>query len=230
MLISNTDADDFKNIWYEYFDLGTDYSKIKSEVSKDEVMQKAVSCGCGMRILRQDFWETLISFIISSNNNIPRIKKIVEKLASEYGDELTYKDKKYYAFPSASTLSKLSPEEIGICRGGYRCGYLSGTSSRMITAGIDKKYLEGIGTAHARNALLEFSGVGPKVADCVLLYSGTKFDVFPTDVWVRRVMEILYLHKPASLKEIQSFSSGYFGDLAGYAQQYLFYYARLSRL
>lgn len=230
ILINNTGADDFKNIWYEYFDLGTDYSEIKSAVAKDDIMRRAVSYGCGMRILRQEFWETLISFIISSNNNIPRIMKIIEKLSAQCGEEINYGNKTYHTFPSAAALSNASPEEIGICRGGYRCGYISGTSAKMEIARIDKKNLEKKSTPDARKTLLEFPGVGPKVADCVLLYSGIKFDVFPTDVWVKRVMESLYIHKPASLGKIQSFAAERFGALAGFAQQYLFYYARKNKL
>jgi len=226
LYLNNTSLEDFQNIWYEYFDLGTDYDRIKSAVAKDDIMNKAVEFGHGIRLLRQELPEVLISFIISTNNNIPRIKKIVEALSRQFGNEIEYKGKPYYSFPDMSCLSCAGIDEIAVCRGGYRTNYIYNTTRFFEADKPCREYLKSMGTEDARKYLLKLSGVGPKVADCVLLYAGIKFDVFPTDVWVRRVMGHLYLNRSAGLKEISSFASSYFGEFAGYAQQYLFYFAR----
>jgi N-glycosylase/DNA lyase len=136
----------------------------------------------------------------------------------------------YYSFPGADKLSEAGMEELEACRGGFRCKYILNTARMVKNGEVRLEELEGMDTGKAREELMKFPGVGPKVADCVLLYSGTKQDVFPTDVWVKRVMEELYFKREASFKEIQDFASSYFGDLAGFAQQYLFYYARENRI
>lgn len=228
--LSNTVVEDFKNIWFDYFDLGRDYSYIKERVMKDEVMKEAVKFGSGIRLLKQDIWETLISFIISANNRIPRIMKTVDEISRLYGREIEMKSEKYYAFPSIDELSRASLEELKCSGGGFRCKYIMG-ASRMINEGqISINDVASMYTADARSYLMKFQGVGPKVADCTLLYSGTKYDVFPTDVWVKRVMEELYFKREASFGEIQDFARDYFGEYAGFAQQYLFYYARENRI
>lgn len=230
--ISNSDGSDFGNIWYDYLDLGRDYGEIKKVLSgKDEVMRKAVEFGYGIRILRQEIWETLISFILSANNRIPRIMKTVAAISKFYGEEIAVDGERFYSFPPVEKLSSSSVEELEVCRGGFRCKYIV-NSSRMIKNGDvcleEMKKMETVSAARAE--LMKFPGVGPKVADCVLLYSGTRYDVFPTDVWVKRVMEELYFKREASFKEIQEFASDYFGELAGFAQQYLFYYARENKI
>lgn len=226
----NTDMKDFKDIWFDYFDLGRDYSLIKEKVTKDEVMKEAVAFGKGIRLLRQDIWETLISFIISANNRIPMIMKTVAAISRVYGNEIEVDGKKYYTFPHYSELSKSTLEELEVCKGGFRCKYIMSASKKIDEGEISLEDIPSMDTKEARDYLMRFSGVGPKVADCVLLYSGTKHDVFPTDVWVKRVMEELYFKREASFKEIQDFASSYFGKYAGFAQQYLFYYARENKI
>lgn len=228
--ISNSTVDDFMNIWYEYFDLGRDYSEIKTELAKDEVMKKAIEFGYGIRILKQDIWETLISFIISANNRIPMIMKVVAAISKVYGDEVTLAGKSYYTFPNIDRLADASLQQLEVCRGGFRCKYIIKTANDIRDGKVDLYALGNMETDKARSELTKLAGVGNKVADCTLLYSGTKYDVFPTDVWVKRVMEELYFKREASLKEIQNFSREYFGELAGFAQQYLFYYAREHRI
>lgn len=230
MRIRNSSAEDFKNIWYEYFDLGTDYSRIKEAVALDETMEQAVKFGHGIRILRQDIWETLISFIISANNRIPMIMKVVSSISQQYGKKLEYDGREYYTFPSMDKLSVEDPEELNFCKGGFRCKYIASTSKMIKDGQVDLEGLKDLGTDEARSELTKLPGVGNKVADCTLLYSGTKQDVFPTDVWVKRVMEELYFKREASFSEIQAFAAEYFGKLAGYAQQYLFYFARENRI
>lgn len=228
--IINSTLDDFNSIWYEYFDLGRDYSRIKQLLAKDDVMKSAIEFGHGIRILKQDIWETLISFIISANNRIPMIMKVVASISNMYGEELIFNGKKYFSFPDIKKLGQASLEELSVCKGGFRCKYIVKTTSLLNDESIEIQGLNKLNTDDARNLLIKFPGVGNKVADCTLLYSGTKQNVFPTDVWVKRVMEELYFKREASFKEIQEFASSYFGELSGFAQQYLFYYARENKI
>ncbi len=233
LVIRNATPEDFERIWFDYFDLGRDYAKIKQAVSIDGIMKKAVEFGSGIRLLKQEPWETLISFILSSNNRIPRIMKIIDDISRLYGEELEYNGRSFYGFPDAQCLAARSLEEIQACRGGYRCAYIQRTAARAVSGEFDflrLADLADLGASEARNYLMQLHGVGGKVADCVLLYSGTRYDVFPTDVWVRRVMEELYFKRETGFKEIQQFAAENFGEYAGMAQQYLFYYAREHKI
>lgn len=230
LTLDNTTTDDFRHIWFDYFDLGTDYGEIKKTVAIDPIMEKAVEFGSGIRLLRQEPWEALISFILSSNNRIPRIMKIIGELSKLFGNEIRYRDRSFYSFPDAFSLSGCSLEQISECRAGYRCGYISTTAAEVAVNGYDHERLSEMGTDEARKELLQFKGVGNKVADCALLYGGIKYDVFPVDVWVKRVMEELYFKREAGFPEIQRFASEKFGRYAGFAQQYLFYYAREHKI
>lgn len=230
LVLENVTMEDFKHIWFDYFDLGTDYALIKKAVSIDPIMKKAVEFGSGIRILRQEPWEVLISFILSSNNRIPRIKKIIDDISRLFGAQIGYEGEKYYTFPNPPALAACSLEQIQGCRAGYRCAYIHETSKAVVDGGFEPQRLAAMETDEARETLLKLMGVGNKVADCILLYSGIKRDVFPTDVWVRRVMEELYFRREASFKEIQQFAAEKFGVHAGVAQQYLFYYAREQKI
>ncbi|NLD46772.1 MAG: 8-oxoguanine DNA glycosylase [Clostridiaceae bacterium] len=226
----NTNLTDFKNIWFDYFDLGRDYSLVKEKIMKDDIMRSAVAFGYGIRLLKQDIWEALISFIISANNRIPRIMKTVAAISAVYGSEIEVDGQKYYTFPGAKELLGSTLEKLEECRGGFRCKYIMSAAQSIEDGTMKLDAVSGMQTDEARNYLMKFNGVGPKVSDCVLLYSGTKYNVFPTDVWVKRVMEELYFGREASFKEIQDFAADYFGEYAGFAQQYLFYYARENRV
>lgn len=226
----HSSAKDFIDLWYEYFDLGRDYLDIKQKLSKDDIMRKAIEFGRGMRILKQNSWEMIISFIISSNNRIPRIINIIDAISKVYGEEIEFEGQVRYSFPGLEKLSCTSIEDLDFCKSGYRCKYIVETSKMLKSGVVSADRLFGRSTEEARNELMKLSGVGPKVADCILLFSGIKQDVFPTDVWVKRVMEELYFGRETSLKEIQEFIKDYFGELAGFAQQYLFYYARENKI
>ena len=222
-----------KDVVEEYFDLNRDYEKIKEELSKiDENMKTSIEYGKGIRILNQDLFETIISFIISANNNIPRIKGIIERLSKKYGDEIIWNDKKYYAFPTAKSLKDVSVKEYRDLGLGFRDIRLYETVKMILEGKVNLEELEkNKNTMEVREKLLELSGVGPKVADCILLFSDLKrFEVFPIDVWVRRVMNDLYIKKEdetkVNKKEIEKLAKEKFGDLAGLAQQYLFYWRR----
>ena len=187
---------DIKQIVEEYFDLNRDYNHIKQILSNvDENLKMSIQYGRGIRILNQDLWETIISFIISANNNIPRIKGIIERLSQNYGNKIEWNDKEYYTFPSAKQLENVSIEDFRKLGLGFRDVRLYETTHMVLNNEIDLKELhKEKDTLKVREKLLELSGVGPKVADCILLFSTLKrFDTFPIDVWVRRVMNELYI-------------------------------------
>ena len=215
-----------------YFDLNRDYSTIKNKLSKvDNNLLEATGYGSGIRILNQDLWETIISFIISANNNIPRIKGIIERMSKQYGKEIKYNGKSYYTFPTAKELSKATVEDLKKLGLGFRDVRVYETTQMIYSKEFDLEELYSLDTKKAQEKLLTLSGVGPKVADCILLFSTLKrFDVFPIDVWVRRVMNDLYIHdedeKKINKKEIRKIADEKFGTLEGLAQQYLFYWKR----
>ena len=223
---------DIESIIKDYFDLNRDYKQIKSELSKVDInLEKSIEYGKGIRILNQDLWETIISFIISANNNIPRIKGIIERLSKKYGNEIIWNNNKYYTFPTPEQLKDVSVEEFRSLGLGFRDVRLYETTKMIINKEIDLNDLEKQDTDIAREMLLNLSGVGPKVADCILLFSTLKrFDVFPIDVWVRRVMNDLYIknedESKVSKKQIMNLANEKFGNMAGIAQQYLFYWKR----
>ena len=216
-----------------YFDLNRNYEKIKEQLSKvDQNMKKSIEYGNGIRILNQDLWETIISFIISANNNIPRIKGIIEILSEKYGDEIKYKGNKYYTFPTQEQLKNVTVEEYRKLGLGFRDIRLYETTKMILNKQVDIENMKNNpNTIEVREELLKLSGVGPKVADCILLFSDLKrFEVFPIDVWVRRVMNDLYIKNEdetkVNKKQIEKIANEKFGDLAGLAQQYLFYWRR----
>lgn len=208
-----------------YFDLCTDYSGIKAFYGQDEVLKNAIAFGEGVRILNQDKFETLISFIISANNNIPRIKKSVELISKRYGKNISGN---YYSFPSAHELSRASEEDLKDCGVGFRNKYIVNTC-KSILSGFSLEEVAKLPTDKCKKELMTLMGVGPKVADCVMLFSMGKKDAFPIDVWIKRIMESLYIKKELSLKEIETVAKEKFGLYAGVAQQYLFFYAKSQR-
>ena len=226
-----SDADIKKHIAY-YFDLDRDYSKLRKKIaSVDDNLKVATKYGKGIRILNQELWETIISFIISANNNIPRIKGIIERMSEKYGKKMVFDGKTYYSFPTPKELSKASVEDLRKLGLGFRDKRIYETTKLIASGEADLKKLFKLSTVDARDELLDLQGVGPKVADCILLFSDLKrFDVFPIDVWVRRVMNELYIHNKdenkVSKKEIEKIANEKFGDYKGLAQQYLFYWKR----
>ena len=214
----------------EYFNLKRDYEKIKEQLGNvDEYLKTSIQYGKGIRILNQDLWETIISFIISANNNIPRIKGIIERISQKYGNEIEWNGKKYYTFPTYEQLKDVTIQEYRNLGLGFRDIRLYETTQMILNKEVDlEKLKNNPNTQEVRNELLRLSGVGPKVADCILLFSDLKrFDVFPIDVWVRRVMNDLYIKEDDETKvskvKIEKLAEEKFGDLKGLAQQYLFY-------
>ena len=229
LIIDGTDENEFQDLWRRYFDFDRDYGEIKRTLSmRDSVIGSAIAAGSGIRLLNQDNWETLISFIISQNSNIPRIKKCIEKLSENFGEELpTYRGKKRYAFPSIEALSELSPQALSEIGLGYRARYITETAKTIARDG--GKMLYSLGELPVREAyeyLVSLCGVGPKVANCILLFSMQKYESFPIDVWVKRVMNRLYHIDENDSAKMESFAVETFGEYGGFAQQYLFYYMR----
>lgn len=226
--LNNTNLEDFNTIWYNYFDLGTNYTEIKNTLKNmDEYLDKACEFGWGIRILQQDGWEMLVSFIISSNNRIPMIQKAIENLSRNYGKFIgEYEGKKYYAFPTPEELNKASQEEIRACQTGFRDKYIKSTTESVIENKENISAYTNLSTEECIKELTKFNGVGPKVGDCIALFGMQKYDTFPVDVWVKRVMQEFYVEEDMSLPKIRKYAIDKFEDLAGFAQQYLFYYAR----
>ena len=228
IIFDNTNKEDFENIWFDYFDLGRNYGEIKNQLKvMDEYLEKATEFGKGIRILQQDGWEMLISFIISANNRIPMIQRAINNLSERYGKFIDeYRGKKYYAFPTPEELSTVSVEDIRACQTGFRDKYIKSVVDYVNENDDDVLSYRELDTSECIKELVKFNGVGPKVADCIALFGMQKYDTFPVDVWVKRVMEEFYVEDNLSLPKIRKFALDKFGDLAGFAQQYLFYYAR----
>lgn len=224
---------DGNKICTKYFDLKRDYDFMKDSLSKiDDFLKNSINYGEGIRLLNQDLWETIISFIISANNNIPRIKGIIERLCVNYGDKIVWNDKEYYTFPTVKQLSKANVEDLRKLGLGFRDVRVYETTKKILNKEVDLEELRKEQDSKiVREILLSLDGVGPKVADCILLFSDLKrLEVFPIDVWVRRVMNELYFHKEDETKlakgEIEKLAREKYGNLAGIAQQYLFYQRR----
>lgn len=225
---------DIEDICKNYFDLDRNYEEIKKTLSLvDDNMKESIRYGEGIRILNQDLWEMIISFIISANNNIPRIKGIIERMSAKYGQEIKFRGTSYYTFPTIDELSQASVKDLKDLGLGFRDRYVYETTKKIKEGKINLENLKQEPTNEVRKQLLTLTGVGPKVADCIMLFSTLKrFDVFPVDVWVRRVMNDLYIHNEdetkVNKKQIQEIARDKFGALEGIAQQYLFYWKRES--
>ncbi len=207
-----------------YFDLERDYSTIKKQYAHDPYLQKGMEYAGGIRVLRQPPFETLISFIISSNNNVLRISKIIETICQRYGEKI----KEHYDFPTADVLASLSVQDLEKCGTGYRARYIIETA-KMICGGFDLDGLRKASYFEARHRLTALPGVGPKVAECVALYSLGFTQAFPGDVWMKKVLCNVYGYTGKNDADLRAFVDEKFGEYAGIAQQYLFHYARNNK-
>lgn len=212
IIFKNISIDDFNIVWRTYFDLDTDYEKILS-CFNDETIKKAVTAYYGIRILNQDPWETLCSFIISQNNNIPRIKGIISRLCNMYGEKISGND---YAFPKPEKLAELNKADLIDLRAGFRTKYILDAARKTANGEIQPEKIHIMSIEEAAKELKKIKGVGDKVAACTLLYGYGKKDAFPVDVWVKRIMQYYY---PDGLPKC---TEGY----KGVAQMYLFEYFR----
>lgn len=224
---------DIKKICEDYFDLKRDYEKIKKQLgSIDDFLKESINYGNGIRILNQELFECVISFIISANNNIPRIKKIIERISKQYGNKICFEGNEYYTFPTPEQLSNATVSDLRQLGLGFRDVRVYNTTKMILENEVDLHKLEELNNSDLiREELLKLDGVGEKVADCIMLFSTLKrLDVFPIDVWVRRVMNELYINAEdetkINKKEIRKIAEEKYKDLAGIAQQYLFYWKR----
>lgn len=221
-------GNDHKDFWYHYLDLGTDYEAIKKALMKeDPKMEEIISKGSGIHLLNQDPWETLISFIISQNNHIPRIKKCVESLSTLFGEPLgQHFGKDHYTFPSPSKMASLTEEDLAPVKLGYRAPYLLKAAKMVVRDGEGRLSSCNLkGREEGFKYLLEFPGVGAKVANCMMLYGLGQRDSFPLDIWMKRMMNQLYGFAQDDTKAMEAFAREKFGSYGGIAQQYLFNYA-----
>lgn len=237
VIIYNTNVKEFNEIWADYFDLHRDYGKIKEILRKDELLKTSVEFGSGIRLLRQEAFELVISFIISANNRIPMIKRAIENISKSFGKEIKYNGKIYYAFPTIEDMNKASMEELEACGTGFRAKYIKDTVDKIYKSKneeykkeYDLDFIKSQDDDTCHEMLQTFNGIGPKVADCIMLFSMGKYSAFPVDVWVKRAMQHFYLAPDVSFKKIRDFGRNKFGDLSGFAQQYLFYYARENNI
>ena len=232
VIFKGTNLKEFDEIWMDYFDLNTDYKEIRKVLSNNEILPKAMEYGKGIRILNQNHFEMLISFIISANNMIPRIKKSIEVISMRYGKFICEdENRKYYSFPTVEELSKATVEDLReFAKVGFRDKRIFDTVNMILNEKIDLYSFENLETDILREELLKFSGVGNKVADCIMLFSYKRGEVFPVDVWIKRVMEELFIKKETPVKKISKEADRIFGKYAGYAQQYLFYYGREEKI
>ncbi|WP_027626677.1 DNA-3-methyladenine glycosylase family protein [Clostridium lundense] len=240
VIIYNTDKKEFSQIWVNYFHLHRDYSEIKSILSRDNLLKKSVDFGYGIRLLQQDPFELIVSFIISANNRIPMIKRAIENISKKWGEAISYKGNIYYSFPTIDKLSEATEEELEECGTGFRAKYIKDTVEKIhnninpqsveYNELFDINWIKVQDDDKCHTSLQNFMGIGPKVADCIMLFSMGKYSAFPVDVWVKRAMQHFYLAPDVSLKKIRDFARNKFGELSGFAQQYLFYYARENHI
>ena len=250
VILENVTLPEFHDHFKEYFDWNRDYDKVKQKLKKDPLMKEAMAFGYGIRILNQEPFETLISFILSANNIIPKIKNGVRKISLNYGKEISYQGETYYAFPTPEELSVASEDDLRALGVGFRAKYIYETTKMIVRARAllearesraltdeelgdlkyDLDYLATLPHDLCHLGLQGYVGVGPKVADCVMLFSMKKQEAFPVDVWVKKAMVHFYGAESTNLPKIRTFGQAQFGNLSGFAQQYLFYHARENKI
>lgn len=214
LFIDNASEEDFEKIWKSYLDLELDYGKIREEISKiHPILKEAGEYASGIRILRQESWEALCTFIISQNNNIKRIKGIVDRLCENFGRKIDGG----YGFPTAETLAKLELENLAPLRAGFRNKYIIDAAKKVSSGEVEFEKCRTLPYDEARAQLMKIKGVGVKVADCALLFGLHRIEAFPVDVWMKRALETLFPDMTAED----------FGEYAGIAQQYIFHYSRM---
>lgn len=215
LYIDNATKEDFEKIWKPYLDLDLDYGKIRKEISKiHPVLNEAAKYAPGIRILRQEPYEALCTFIISQNNNIKRIKGIIERLCENFGEKLESGE---FAFPTAEKIASLSEEDLSPLRAGFRNKYIIDGARKVASGEVNLEICKTLPYEEARAELMKIKGVGVKVADCTLLFGMHRIEAFPIDVWMKRAMEILF----------PDMTGEDFGEYAGIAQQYIFHYSRM---
>jgi len=229
LFISNIEEEYFVSKFAHYLDLDRDYDVVTHTFGFDELLNKSMMFAPGIRVLNQDPFETLIGFIVSANNNLARIRLIMDNISKLAGTKIVYQSMNFYSFPTPLNLSRLSENELRSCGAGYRARYIKETAECIVN-GFDLEALKTMPYLEARKQLTSLAGVGNKVADCILLYSLGFANAFPLDVWTKRVIHQLYGFESKRDTEIRAFIEKKFGKYAGIAQQYLFYYVKANKI
>lgn len=206
----------YETVWKDYFDFGADYEKLTAAIAEDAVLGDTVQAYYGIRILRQDSWEALCSFIFSSTNNIKRIQGFIEKISCRYGEDL---GDGFYAFPTAERLAQVGCRELRALGAGYRDVFLTDGAQKVASGEVNLEKIREMELGQARSELMKIRGVGPKVAECTLLFGFYRLDAFPVDRWIHRVLSLY----PDGLPEC-------FDGCRGLAQQYMFHFARMNNI
>lgn len=210
--------------WHKYFGLDIDYNAITEKLNfLDDKIKPCTSFGSGIRILKQDTWETIISFIISANNNIPRIKKIIETMCCLFGEKLVCDGEAFYSFPTPEALAALDKAALAPLKAGYRDTYILDAAQKVASGEVNLDSLSEMSDEEAKKTLMKIKGIGGKVADCILLFALGRYSVFPKDVWIKRILSEVY---GINEKDADSFVKEKYGELSGFAQQYLYFYYR----
>lgn len=221
LLVSSNNENDLQKVVENYFDLDTNYDEIsKSIISKDKKIKDAVMFSKGLTMIRQDPFETIMAYIISANNGVSQIASALNNIAKNYGNKVIFNKKEYYLFPSYEDLKDLKEEDFRACKVGFRDRYLHEMVSKINNGDIKIKDIYELDTTSALSYLMDNRGIGPKVASCILLFAYQKYDVFPVDTWVKKIMKERY--NIIGEKNIRSFAKETYGDYSGIAIQYLF--------
>lgn len=214
LLFKDTSSDDFDKVWRRYFDLDRDYTALKTQISTNGTLKTICQQAGGIRVLYQDSWEALCSFIISQNNNIPRIKGIIERLCELCGNPVG----SGYAFPSAERIAAMTVDDLAPIRSGFRAKYIIDAANKVASGQLDLSQMSSLPIDDARAQMMTVKGVGPKVADCALLFGCGRIECFPVDVWIRRAMSELFEDGLPAVAV----------PYAGIVQQFIFHYRRRS--
>lgn len=213
---------DYNEFFCHYIDMDRDYEEINKGFMNDKILPKAMKYSDGIRLLNQDVFETVISFIISQNNNIPRIKKIINSFCMNFGKKIVFENKEYYLFPSIEDVKDITLDDLAVIKSGFRAKYILDAVNKINSGEVDINNLKNLDYEEAKQELMKIKGVGDKVSDCVLLFSCGFVDAFPKDVWIKRILKEFY--------NDESIDKDYFHGYGGIAQQYLFHFARQVQL
>lgn len=225
LIVSSNNEDDLEIVVKNYFDLDNDYENInKYLLEKDSLLKDAIMFSCGLMMIRQDPFETLIEYIISANNGVPNITSALNNIAKRYGKKVLFNKKEYYLFPSYKDLKDVTKEDFRECKVGFRDKYLESIVYKLNNNIINLDDFNKLDSNEALDKLMKNNGIGPKVASCILLFAYQRYDVFPVDTWVKKIMESNY--NIIGEKNIREFASKTYGKYSALAIQYLFNYSR----
>lgn len=230
LYVWSNNKENLEQVVSNYLDLKTDYNKLENTIAIDQNISKSLEYSSGLHILNQPLFETIISYVISANNNIKRITRSVDSISKMFGKEVDFEGNKYYLFPSTHELSCATEKDLLSCGVGFRARYIKNDVERLKQEDKFLFNLKNKDTKDAKELLSSLMGVGPKVADCILLFSLNKSEVFPVDVWVKRIMEKLYFKENTDMKTIREYAENHFGKYSGIVQQHLFYNIREDKI